>query len=234
MTVADSKSGRGKTTTLKCGREKLSQASVDKKWILVKIQTCQKYNITEQFGLQYVAFHNDTPSTHTPIKHTPTPTPTSAPTPHTPSSRHRLPSLPTSRQTLSSTEHAQKLRHGTPKRPPRRTASDQEDDYEFAGIERQSRLFKNCVKGKNKTEANQETNSILNRISSEKEKYVDKLYYQRTRLLKKELPKAEVKTDFAESFKDAENKQQPCLSNLSAFGKFPPLVLYVIQCLCWQ
>ena len=225
MSIVDSRSGRGKTTTLKCGREKLSRTAMDNKWSLVKIQTCQKYNITEQFGLQFVAFHNDTPSTQTPLKHsshtlTSTPTPL---TPVTPSSRHRLPSLPNSRQSLSSVEHAQKSKTGTPKRPPR-TTGDQED-YEFAGIERQSRLFKNCVQGKTaKNEDRQEKNSILNRISSEKEKYSNKLRfdptYQRTRLLKKELPKAEVKVDFAESFKETEGKKLPCMGALSAFGEY--------------
>ncbi len=221
MTIADSRSGRGKTTTLKCGREKLSQVAVDKKWILVKIQTCQKFNISEQFGLQHVALYNDTPTSYTPTRHTThtsTHTPTPTHTSSTPSSQHRIPSLPSSGH--SSTEYAQKLKNATPKRP-NRTSSDQKEDYEFAGIERQSRLFKNCVRGNNKTENKHEKNSILNRISLEKDKYAEKLNYeptyQRTRLLKKELPKAEGKVDFAESFKEAE-KKLPSLSSLSAFG----------------
>ena len=228
MSIANSRGGRGKTTTLKCGREKLSKTAVDLKWSLVKIQISQKFNLTEQFGLQHVALHNDTPTSYKPFRQsdptsTPTHTPLSPPTQsaHSVSTpRHRIPPLPGH---LTPTEHAQKIKNGTPKRTSR-TLSDEEEDYEFAGIERQSRLFKNCVRRKpSDGDTKPEPNSILNRISSDKKKYSEKLTfdpsYQRRRLLKKELPKAESTVDFAETFKEEDTKKSLGLSGLSAFGE---------------
>lgn len=254
MSIADSRAGRSKTNSIRYGKERLSLTAMSKKWNLVKIQCCQKYNNTEQFGLQRISFINDLLVPQTPTRpsstnqllspRTLTPTVSSSNTKPTP---HRVPSLlgprhSSARGTRNATEHAQKSKSITPKRPLREqtlnSADDDEEDYEFAGLEVQSRLFKNCVRGKPSTTSSSdfkdEPNGILNRIITDKNKYVDKLKgnstcsYQRTKLLKKELPKAEGLVDFAETFK---SKKGPgtgvsAFSQLAAFGECRCILAY--------
>jgi len=78
----------------------------------------------------------------------------------------------------------------------------EKEDFEFAGIEKQSRLFKNCVRGK---ESKTDSNSILSKIRAEKEKYSEGLFssptYQTTKRLKKEIPKVDTMKDYVDSFK---------------------------------
>lgn len=243
MSISDSRAGRSKTGSVKYGKERLSMTAMSKKWNLVKIKCCQKYNSSEQFGLQRVAFLNDLQLSPTPTRQSPV---TQLLTPRTPSSSsnnkhtplHRVPSLNSSfRGGRTASEHAHKSKSVTPKRPLRERASntvDDHEDYEFAGLEVQSRLFKNCVRRKPSTtdssEAKDEPNAILSRIISDKTKYADKLKvnsvctYQRTKLLKKELPKAQGLVDFAETFKGEESKKSPGIggtfSRIAAFGEW--------------
>ena len=246
MSIADSRAGRSRANSVRFGKERLSVTAMNKKWNLVKIKCCQKYNSTEQFGLQRIAFINDlhvsqtptTPSTNQILSpRTLTPTVSSGntePTPH-----HRVSSLHSSRHssvrgTRNATEHAQKSKCVTPKRPLREqtlnSAADDQEDYEFAGLEVQSRLFKNCVRATtSSSDGKDEPNGILSRIITDKSKYVDKLKvnstcsYQRTKLLKKELPKAQGLVDFAETFKCEDSKKGPgvggAFSRIAAFGE---------------
>ncbi len=69
--------------------------------------------------------------------------------------------------------------------------------------EKQSRLFHDCMKGKVKDSDDKvSSNCILERIAAEREKYSPS--YQRKKLLKRELPKAEVIKDFIDSYKKRE------------------------------
>lgn len=103
----------------------------------------------------------------------------------------------------------------TPKRPLRERNSQERDleeedvDFEFSGVEKQSRLFRNCLKGKPSTTSDhaseKEPNPILERIITEREKYnvsSSTGLYQRRKLLKRELPKAAVTVDFTAGYKE--------------------------------
>lgn len=106
----------------------------------------------------------------------------------------------------------------TPKRPLREMNSqerefEEEVDFEFSGVEKQSRLFRNCLKGKPSTTSDhaseKEPNPILERIITEREKYSESSstgLYQRRKLLKRELPKAAVTVDFTAGYKETSNE----------------------------
>ena len=108
----------------------------------------------------------------------------------------------------------------TPKRPLRERNSSQERDleeedadFEFSGVEKQSRFFRNCLKGKPSTTSDhsseKEPNPILERIMTEREKYSESSssgLYQRRKLLKKELPKADVTVVFTAGYKESSSE----------------------------
>ena len=106
----------------------------------------------------------------------------------------------------------------TSKRPLREKNSqehelEKEEDFEFSGLEKQSRLFRNCLKGKPSTNndrlSEKEPNPILERIITEREKYSESSTtgsYQRRKLLKRELPKAGVSVDFTAGYKESSSK----------------------------
>ena len=107
----------------------------------------------------------------------------------------------------------------TPKRPLRERNSSQEReveedvDFEFSGVEKQSRFFRNCLKGKPSTTSDhsseKEPNPILERIITEREKYSESSsngLYQRRKLLKRELPKADVTVDFTAGYKESSSE----------------------------
>ena len=240
MTVPDSRRGKNKTRSVTYGREKLSNAATTKKWNRVKIKCRQPYNLSDQFGLQFVAFFSDLSdsSSHTLLTSPHTPRLLSPPTPSTPShpsstddtpeseklnarQRKRLPTWPTFKSPMaSSTKGDQVL---TPKRPLKNHGNDDNEDFEFSGIEKQSRLFQNALRGNPSSE---KANPILEKIMSEREKYKSSRHsgesatcdtYQRRKLLKKELPKAEASTDFAASYDESRSKHAEVAVAMSKF-----------------
>lgn len=108
----------------------------------------------------------------------------------------------------------------TPKRPLRERNSQERDlekedtDFEFSGVEKQSRLFQNCLKGKTSTMSDhtsvKEPNPILEKIRTEREKYSETAsstgLYERRKLLKRELPKAGVTVDFTAGYKETNSE----------------------------
>lgn len=224
MTIPDSKAGRSRTKTKTfTSKDKLSGAAVGSKWNRVKIKCLQKHS-SEQFGLQFITFSNNvghrdgvmgsvgTPSSHSHLltppqlsvkNHVPV-TPKSEPV-----TRHsRLPVL------SKSSTPAVVVRSKTPKRPLKERNSQEreteDEDFEFSGLEKQSRLFRNCMKGKPSTNSSseKESNPILERIMTDREKYTNTSsdgggLYPRKKLLKRELPKADVSVDFTASYKDS-------------------------------
>ena len=224
MTIPDSKAGRSRTKSkLFTSKDKLSSAAVGKKWNRVKVRCVQKHG-TEQFGLQYITFSNDVGHPHTSAiagtpshSHLLTPPPLTSPrhTPATPKSeqfqRSRIPVL---QKTFTPAGVKSHVPLKTPKRPlnersNREKGAMEEEDFEFSGVEKQSRLFRNCMKGKPSTNgdcsSDKESNPILERIMNEREKYkspTDGGLYTRKKLLKKELPKADVSVDFMAGYRE--------------------------------
>lgn len=223
MSSQESRSGRNKNKTAVYGREKLSAAATARKWNRVKIRCIQKYNREAQFGLRTISFFTETrdpgtdramisPLLRQPVMTTP-PAVTTPKQEPSQSNQHRhrypsLPSIPVNPQSSGATpsEDRPKL---TPSRHRDKQGAKLEEfveDYEFSGVERQSRLFRSCMRGK--SDQPEDTvvgsNQILDRVSAEKEKYRDVLSpsYPRKRLLKRELPKAETMRDFLESYKE--------------------------------
>ena len=97
MTVPDSRRGKNKTRSVTYGREKLSSAAATKKWNRVKIKCRQPYNLSDQFGLQFVAFFSDTSdsSSNTLLTSPHTPRLLSPTTPSTPKLESHPPSTDT-------------------------------------------------------------------------------------------------------------------------------------------
>lgn len=93
------------------------------------------------------------------------------------------------------------------------TGADTDTDFEFSGVEKQSRLFRDCLRKPEGSEDKAATpptgsNPILERISADREKYEERLLsplYPRKRLLRRELSRAEGKRDFAESYRDSKD-----------------------------
>ena len=110
-------------------------------------------------------------------------------------------------------EHVSSDSSTTPKRllktPNNKKDYLDQEDFEFSGLERQSRLFRNCIRGRPEdTESSGgkgKQNNILSKIAADKEKYRESGgLYPRKKLLKKELPKAELMSDFVASYKAEE------------------------------
>lgn len=109
----------------------------------------------------------------------------------------------------------------TPKKRSLRTQNKKSDlpsnqeEFEFSGLERQSRLFRDCMRGKPEDSestsscGSRKPNKILSKISADKEKYRESsgTLYPRKKLLKKDLPKAELMRDFVDSYKEKEVKK---------------------------
>ena len=236
-TVVESKGGRNKTKTISYKKDRLSATAVSQKWNRIQIICTQPFNHTEQFGLQYIALYSDI-STNDMRTHqflSPPHTPKlllSPPTPSTPSHSNHLgkfPNLPSHR-----------LKGNPPNKTPTRPLRDSntkikmEDEFEFSGIEKQSRLFKNAVSGK-MAPGEASSNPILEKIMSERQKYQSKkdatapcAGYRRKKLLQKELPKAEGNSDFAASYSKggtSSNKDVAmAFSRIAAHGKLPSLI----------
>jgi len=244
MTVPDSRRGRNKTRSMTYRRDKLSSAAMTKKWNRVKLRCRQPFNLTDQFGLQFVAISSDiadsssvvlTPP-HTPRLLSPsTPsTPTlSTSTSTTPESenmiaRHgkRFPTLPNIKSPAVSSDKNDQVKVSTPKRPLRENSNI---DFEFSGVEKQSRLFRNALRGTPSDTCSEKVNPILEKIMSEREKYRKSSSelamcdtYERKKLLKKDLPKAETNVDFAASYDKSKSKHKDvaiAMSKVYAHGK---------------
>lgn len=224
MSSMESRSGRNKNKVAIYSEDKLSAAATSRKWNRVNIRCVQKYNRESQFGLRAVSFFAvsrdpasivagraiTSPMLHRPVVTT-NPSSVLVSTPKqelSQSKNHRNPSLPLT--PLSSGSDGATPKEGRLKWTPSRLNGVKNKgsvkDYEFSGIERQSRLFNSCMQQKpdDSDGTIKGSNQILDRISAEKDKYRDVLspLYSRKRLLKKELPKAEVMNDFVESYKE--------------------------------
>ena len=234
MTANDSRAGRNKNKIAHYSKDKFVASVMAKKWNRLKIRCVQKHNLDIQFGLGALSVFSDSrdPSTTTNSQLAGATSPpnllspsqawaansSATPKQETPSRRdshhqrthNKYPLLPASDYQASLTvaskgETPKGSGRGsqTPKRP-----KEEVEDFEFSGVENQSRLFRECMKGK--VEGNSDSkaapNRILERIAAEREKYSPS--YQRKRLLKKVIPKAEVIRDFIESYKTKEHSAE--------------------------
>ena len=232
MSPADSKAGRSKTKNKTFPKERLSATAVSKKWNIVKIKCVQMYNPEAQFGLQYIAIYTESHDPRTPsapvsssTNHLLTP-PHTPITPHTKHSYHQSPSLSTPKltpKTEKTSKRTSKLNKGR--------ISDKNDDFEFSGLEKQSRLFRNCVRGKSSKE--QQTNPILERVQNKFQKESttslseDGPFYERKKLLKTELPKAESAVDFMSGY----NSKKQDFNVTTAFGRMASHGMCVCVCM---
>jgi len=161
-----------------------------KKWNRVKLRCRQPFNLTDQFGLQFVAISSDIADFSSPVLLTPphisrllspsTPSTPTLPTftSTTPESenviaRHgkRFPTLPNIKSPAVSSDKNDQVKVSTPKRPLREDSSMCEEDFEFSGVEKQSRLFRNALRGTHSDTCSEKVNPILEKIMSEQEKY---------------------------------------------------------------
>ena len=242
MSVSDSRAKRNRTKTVSYGKDRLSLTALGKKWNQIKIICQQPYNRTEQFGLQHVAVYSEANAPQSPSNlltppHNPKllSSPLTAPSPNIPSHTSsrgigKLPTLtrqsygkPNFKSPSAASTKSETLK--TPKRPAKENAATKEEEFEFSGVERQSRLFQNALKGK----SSQEGNPILEKIVSERDKYrkqsetlSDIPTYNRKRLLLKELPKVEGSVDFATSYEKGTSSNKDvaaAFSRISAHGE---------------
>lgn len=226
MTSVESRSGRNKNKVAIYCKDKFSATATRRKWNRVSIRCVQKYNRESQFGLRAVSFFAEShdpdsivtgraitsPMPHRPVMTTPPSSVlVSKPKQELSQSKH-----PRHSSSLSLTPKSSRSDGATPKQegrlkwtPSRLNGAKNEDsvkDYEFSGVERQSRLFNSCMQQKPDDSDGmiKGSNQILDRISAEKEKYRDVLspLCSQKKLLKRELPKAEVMKDFVKSYKD--------------------------------
>lgn len=214
MTVQDSRAGRNKTTTLSCTRDRFSATAANQKWSYIKIVCRQPYNAVAQFGLQYVSFYSEYSGPRSPVTthFTPSPSHPHRPTPHhsthmsggTPhrTTKHKLPSLPSvtpCKQGDPNSKPPHLKSSKGPKRPLRE--ANTKEGGKFSGVEKQSRLLKNALKG---PKGSSPSNPILERITSEREKLKQEKnfesLYEKKQLLLKALPKALGKTDFTAGY----------------------------------
>lgn len=141
--------------------------------------------------------------------------------------------------------HSKSEPHGqnpvTPKRPvarsqtsspstvktSRRAVRDGSPLSEFTGVEAQSRLLHNALRGIPHNDLEKETNPILLRIMAEREKYRTPPPVPRPRtperrkVLDKELPKSQLKTDFALSYQTTSDSAElrRALARMAAHGE---------------
>ena len=205
MTPNESRTGRNKNKIAFYCEDKLSASAILKKWNRVKIICVQKYNQEAQFGLRSVSFFGNSHD-HNAIPAIDTPSPSHFITSSTPLSVSRKRIHPWHK--YPSSEHKEDLETTiirTPKRPlkNKKQTNPSLEDFEFSGVENQSRLFHDCLRGKPKEPKG---NQILERITADREKYqksnetLESCVY-RKKLLKRDLHKAEAK-DFMESYKE--------------------------------
>lgn len=225
MSFQESRAGRNKNKTAIYSKDKLSASATSKKWNRVKIRCVQKYNQEAQFGLRSISLFTDSHDLSLSVagkldrgallsplsssaRHSSSPATPKLSDHHQRQRLFKCPSLPSSEFQSSTTPKASEARPSksqTPKRLYKDKSGDSVEDFEFSGVEKQSRLFHECMKGKvNDTEGSKlkGSNQILERIATEKDKYQAAPLYQRKKLLKRELPKAEVMKDFVESYKE--------------------------------
>lgn len=224
MTLQEARMGRNKSKVVSYGKDKLSSTAAAKKWNRVKIHCVQKYNREDQFGIRSISIFSDTHSSKDSVLLSPSQRNLLSPVDVgnkssgnkrtiEQSREYRL-KLPSSSDPLfdSSKAHDTSLTSTTPKKHPLQSRNSRiegpsdQDEFEFSGLERQSRLFRNCLKGE-ESKDDLKPNKILSRISEEKSKYQDTmvgLHCPRKKLLKKELPKADVMRDFVDSYRDKE------------------------------
>ena len=261
MSLQEARMGRNKTKVASYGREKLSTAATSRKWNRVIINCVQKYNREDQFGLRSFSLFSDGHSVEDrecgSTLLSPTQTVISSPSTlqqtsgtkrwkdvwSDPRHNHKLPSssdslLLSTQGSITSprgTREHQSSDSSTPKKHQKifkknDRPSDQED-FEFSGLERQSRLFHDCMRGKSEKDpastpsrGNTMENKILRKITVDKDKYRESsdTLYPRKKLLKKSLPRAELMKDFVDSYKEAEKKGDPevagALHKMSSHG----------------
>lgn len=244
--VTESKMGRNRTKLASYRAEKLSTAAANQKWNRVRLVCRQPFHLTEQFGLQFVALHSQTFDRGSPASQllTPPQTPTSllSPPPLKGNSNGdmarplaKLPHLPSNGLTKSTPTSSAKLssqQQKTPRRPLRdRANSNEEEEFEFTGVERQSRLFQNALRGKTSGSKPEESNPILQKVISERKKYAQagmprqesaslESHYQRRKLLVKTLPKATGHSDFAASYEKGASSAMDVVGAFNRIAQF--------------
>ena len=263
MTAQESRTSRNRNKTVGYNKEKLSAIATGKKWSRVKIRCVQKYNLTSQFGLKSIAFYTDAHDPNLPSggpipsSRLLSPPSSSLSSPHHSSlsstTKHESPLISTNQHhshhnfkypslapkdvttPSRSSDASTKPKSKTPRRKLKDSGEeDPEADFEFSGIEKQSRLLHGCLKGKSEDgdgegDKVKGRNQILDRIAADKDKYRQLVPppYGKKKLLKRELPKAEVMRDFVESYKKRESSLElsGAARKLSAHGEW-----YVCVC----
>ena len=255
MTYQESRTGRNRNKMAVYGKDKLAASATCRKWNRVKIRCVQKHDLKTQFGLRSISFFADSHNPEVALERGVTSprlckplTAKSAAPKHeqTHSSKQqqlKLPSLPSSsiphNSRTGGDEGVTPKSDRAKRQPSSRTRSEEKSttdtDFEFSGVEKQSRLFRDCLHGPEGSEDKTTptgSNPILERISADKEKYRESLnpLYPRKRLLKRKLPKAEGKRDFAQSYKDSKsisNEMSGACRRMSSHGEVGVSVWWV-------
>ena len=261
MTVQEARTGRNKSKVFSYGRDKLSSAVSVKKWNRVKIQCVQKYNRDDQFGLRSISVFSESHNTSDSLLLSPSAQHNaktySSLTPDQALMRknmeqsrdHHLkipsssdPLYGSSRHPIATQSQAISPMSTTPKKRPLHSLNKKADgaaekeEFEFSGVESQSRLLHHCLnRGSERDRASDDSfkpNKILDKISSEKEKYrdvVNRLRYPRKKLLKAELPKSDTMRDFVDSYRDKEKSNSTvcgAFRKMSSHGNFTLILTY--------
>lgn len=237
MSVSDCKAGRNKSKTVRYTKQRLSATAVTQKWNRVKVVCRQPFNLTEQFGLAYIGIFSQPVATSEPSESPSSDSSVVSPKStalglfsSTGNSSPALQSALTPKHPvtiLSPHDLNNSAAHSiepskspaTPRRPvggdpnrttvksSRRTVRDGSPLSEFTGVESQSRLLHNALRGiPHNDHFEKETNPILLRIMAEREKYRPSPAAprpqppSRRKLLDRDLPVVEPKNDFALSY----------------------------------
>jgi len=244
MTVQEARTGRNRSKVFSYGKDRLSSAASAKKWNRLKIQCVQKYNRDDQFGLRSISIFSESHNTSDSSLLSPPQQgySSSSLTPdqglvrkNMEKSRDHHLKMPSSdplhgfsRHPISRPSQANSPSSTTPRKRPLHSLNKKVDDvagkeeFEFSGIEKQSRLLHHCLKRGLESDhtgddSSFKSNKILDRIRSEKEKYrdtINKVQCPRKKLLKTELPKSDIMRDFIDGYKDSEK------SNCAVSGAF--------------
>ena len=214
----------------------MSKVAIEKKWLYLKVVCLQPFCVTKQFGLRFIKLFSHSP---TDCQETSTPTKTifTSPSSLTPG-RLLSPTTTTPVKLTSLNQHPKSeprlVRTKTTSLRRKRICSDSNDtqEFEFSGLENQSRLLRNTLQNDNSTIKD---NTILSRIATEgrfkkEEEREQEKGFVKKKLLTKELPKVEG-VNFLDDYKtkdgNSQNSKRYAMMKLSCLGKF---VIMMVTC----
>ena len=203
--------------------DKLSKVAVEKKWLYLKIVCLQPF-CGKQFGLRFIKLFSHSPTDETA---TPSFTSPSSLTPGRLLSPPELIATPSKLMKIGSPNQRslsepRPINKTTPSR--KRICDNDSQEFEFYGLETQSRLLKNTLRNDTSTIKD---NSILSRIAADrristkgKEGESNDSGFAKKKLLVKELPKVE-SINYLDSYKaknDSQNTNRYSMMKLSSLG----------------